>query len=71
MGWWWENTQNWPWLNHDSIKYLKIYGANCFGNKIEKQSLKARIDWVNSQELNIKNFRNGELIRQAENKILL
>jgi len=26
-----------------AINYLKIFGANCFGNKLEKQSFKDRI----------------------------
>jgi DNA-dependent RNA polymerase len=53
-----------------SIDYLKIFGANCFGNGIEKKSYNDRVEWVNSNEENILNFRNGILIREAESKLL-
>jgi len=31
-----------------AINYLKIFGANCFGNNLEKQSFKNRIAWVDN-----------------------
>lgn len=56
-------------LNNDlSIKYLKIFGANCFG--LNKKSFLDRINWIDNNKENIINFRNGELITQAENKLL-
>lgn len=54
----------------NSIKYLKIFGANCYGNKLDKQSFIDRINWIDSNEEDIINFENGKLISEAENKLL-
>lgn len=55
-----------------SINYLKVYGANCFGNKLEKSSFNDRINWVDDNTRKIIQFDNGdeELIEKAENKLL-
>lgn len=53
-----------------SEEYLKIYGANCFGNKIEKKSFQERILWVENNLEGILNYENGDLIKKAENKFL-
>jgi DNA-directed RNA polymerase len=53
-----------------AISYLKIIGANCFGNKLEKKSFNERINWINNNEEDIINFENGILLKKAENKLL-
>ena len=53
-----------------SIAYFKAYGANCYGNKIEKKSWNERIKWLNNNEDDIINFRNGKLISEADDKLL-
>lgn len=53
-----------------AIGYLKAYGANCYGNKLDKKSWNERIDWIDNNLDNIINFRNGELISQSDNKLL-
>lgn len=53
-----------------AINYLKIFGANCFGNGFDKKSYSERVEWVNNNEENILNFKNGILINQAESKLL-
>jgi len=56
-------------LNDDfAIKYLKVFGANCYG--LGKKSLFDRIAWVDDNLENIINFDNGVLLNKAENKIL-
>lgn len=52
------------------INYLKIFGGNCFGNKINKLSFNDRINWVDNNFADIINFENGILLTQAENKLL-
>jgi hypothetical protein len=53
-----------------SINYLKIFGANSFGNKIEKLSFSDRVKWIDYNICDIVNFENGTLISKAENKLL-
>lgn len=53
-----------------AISYLKAYGANCFGNKLDKKSWNDRIKWIDNNLDNIINFTNGKLIKQAKNKLL-
>jgi DNA-directed RNA polymerase len=53
-----------------AIDYLKIYGANCFGNGLDKKSYDARIQWINDNENDILNFEDGKLLKQAELKLL-
>ena len=53
-----------------SMDYLKIYGANCFGNKLNKKSFLDRIKWVDDNLKDIMDFKNGILISKAESKCL-
>lgn len=59
-----------------SINYLKVYGANCFGNGLDKLSFEDRINWVNKNEELINNFtkessKDGKsLLEKADNKLL-
>lgn len=56
--------------DNDSINYLKIFGANCYGNKLDKKSFEDRIKWVDGNIKNIRNFHNGILISEAESKFM-
>ena len=53
-----------------TIHFLKSYGANCFGNKLDKKSWNERAKWVDDNIDDIINFKNGKLIKQAENKLM-
>lgn len=60
-------------FDKESIEYLKIFGANCFGNGIDKKSYNDRVEWVNNNEEDILNFRGaggGKLIMEADSKLL-
>jgi DNA-directed RNA polymerase len=54
----------------DAINYLKIFGANCYGNKLNKESFDNRIKFIDENLENIINFGNGSLLEKAENKLL-
>ena len=53
-----------------AISYLKAFGANCFGNKLDKKSWNERTKWIDDNIRDIINFENGKLIKQASNKLL-
>ena len=53
-----------------AIYFLKSYGANCFGNKLDKKSWNERAKWVDDNIDDIINFKNGKLIKQSENKLM-
>ena len=53
-----------------SIEYLKIFGANCYGQGVGKKSFNDRVEWVTKNENDILNFKNGKLIKEAESKLL-
>ena len=57
-------------FDNKSIEYLKIFGANCYGQGLGKKSYKDRVEWVNINENDILNFKNGKLIKEAESKLL-
>lgn len=54
----------------DAISYLKIFGANCYGHKLDKQSFINRKKWVDENQDDIFNFENGKLLNEADNKFL-
>jgi hypothetical protein len=53
-----------------AIDYLKAYGANCFGNKLDKKSWFDRCKWVDDNVNGIINFEDGKLVSKASNKLL-
>ena len=53
-----------------AINYFKAYGANCFGNMLNKKSWVDRSKWIDENEKDIINYTNGVLISKAENKLL-
>lgn len=55
--------------NTRSIMYLNAYGANCFGGKISKASIKSKKEWVDNNIDNIINSDNGILLTSAKDKI--
>lgn len=56
--------------DNESIKYLKAYGANCFGGNISKKSIYDKCVWVDNNTDNIINYENNILINKAQDKLL-
>lgn len=59
-------------LNDDSsLEYFYSYGANCYGNGVDKQSRVKKVEWVKDNHENIMNFKNNTLLlSKANNKFL-
>ena len=53
-----------------SLLYFKVYGGNCYGNKIDKLSIEKKVAWVDENKDRIINYENGEIIQESENKLL-
>lgn len=56
--------------NKNAIEYLKAYGANCYGNGLNRKSYNKRLEWVDSNWDEIINFENSGLVNKADNKYL-
>ncbi len=52
----------------DVIKYFKGFGANMFGDNLDKKSLNHRVNWVEENSEIILNFENNDIVNKAENK---
>jgi DNA-directed RNA polymerase len=55
--------------NTDAIKYFKAYGANMFGDGLDKKSLNYRVKWIDDNSNRILNFENNDVVESAENKV--
>lgn len=53
-----------------AINYFKAYGANCFGNKLDKKSWGDRCQWIDDNHNDIMNFTDSGIIDKADNKFL-
>lgn len=53
-----------------SIIYLKAYGANCFSDKVSKNSTSAKLNWVDENLDNIMSYENNILLSKAKDKLL-
>ena len=53
-----------------AVKYLKAYGANCYGGRISKASINTKIERINNNVNDIINFDNGKLLNKAQDKLL-
>lgn len=58
-------------LKHDTtaINYFKAYGANMFGDGLDKKSLNYRVKWVDEHSNILLNFYNNNIVDKAENKV--
>lgn len=57
-------------FDESALMFLKVYGANCYGNKIDKMSIDKKVEWVNENKEKLINFESGEIIKKADNKLL-
>lgn len=54
--------------DEEIIKYFKAYGANMFGSKLDKKSLNYRAKWVDQNTDKLLDFKNNDIVDQAESK---
>jgi DNA-dependent RNA polymerase len=52
----------------EAIKYFKAYGANMYGNGLDKKSLNYRVKWVDDNSDKIINFEYNDIVDNTENK---
>ena len=45
--------------NMECFSYLKLYGANCYGNRITKLSSQTKLEWIDKNIDNILNYDNS------------
>lgn len=50
------------------IKYFKAFGANMYGDNLDKKSLNYRVKWVDNNKDRILNFESNDIVNKAENK---
>ena len=55
-------------IDKEVIKYFKGYGANMFGDGLDKRALNYKARWVDDNKENILDFRNNNIVNKAENK---
>ena len=55
--------------DEEVIKYFKAYGANMYGNNLDKKSLNYRVKWTNENSDALINFENNDIVNKAENKV--
>lgn len=58
----------WYKTDSDIIKYFKGFGANMFGDNLDKKSLNHRVNWVEENSERILSFENNDIVNKAENK---
>lgn len=51
------------------IRYYKAFGANMFGNGLDKKSLNYRAEWVDNNTSDILNFEHNDIVDKAESKV--
>jgi DNA-directed RNA polymerase len=56
-------------FDEEVIKYFKAYGANMYGENLDKKSLNYRVKWVDENSDYILNFEINNIINKAENKV--
>ena len=54
--------------NTNVIKYFKAYGANMYGDGLDKKSLNYRVKWVDDHSSKLLDFENNNIVNNAENK---
>lgn len=54
--------------DYEAIKYFKAYGANLFGDGLDKKSLNHRVKWIDNNSLRILGFEHNDIVDNAENK---
>lgn len=57
-------------IDMSSIKYLKVYRANCYGGTLSKSSISSKIQWVDNHLEDIVNYDNDILLSKAKDKLL-
>ncbi len=52
------------------INFLKVFGANCYGNGLDKLNYIKRMQWVDDNTEKILSFRDGKILSKCKNKEL-